>query len=318
MDLHLLFHDRCFDGLACASLFTAFYRSTIDPRSEVTYVGLSHGPDGGLSEDSLGPSENVVVDFAYLPTSRLTWWFDHHRTAFQAPGAEAHFRADSSGQKFFDATAPSCTGFMARILESKFGFDPSPHLDLIRWAEVIDSASFASARDAVELASPALELMLWIERSQHFEDREAVIRALATDGLEAARALPAVSEALPALLEAHRIEADLIAAHCHREGAVVFCDLSEHLLDSVNKFVPYDLHPEASYAVIFSRTREAAKVSVGYNAWHDPKARRHDLSELCRKEGGGGHPYVGAIARRIAEFDTLHAIARRLVQDLNT
>ena len=98
---------------------------------------------------------------------------------------------------------------------------------------------------------------------------------------------------------------------------MVFCDLSEHSLDSVNKFVPYYLHPEAGYAVIFSRTHDTAKVSVGYNAWHDPKARRHDLSDFCRREGGGGHPYVGAIVRRIEEIETLRAIAQRLVHDLN-
>ncbi|MDF1561919.1 MAG: hypothetical protein P1V51_02675 [Deltaproteobacteria bacterium] len=316
MKLHLLFHDRCFDGLASAALFSVFHRARHGEESPITLVGLSHGPEGGLGEGRLGPEENAVVDFAYLASERLTWWFDHHRTAFERPGDEEHFRADRSGQKFFDPTAPSCTGFIARMLGEHFGFDTSGHSELIAAAERIDSASFSSPREAVELSSPACQLMLWIERSERFEDRVEVVRALGRGGVAEAVALPIVARHLGRYLEEHQQAAELIASHCQRGSDVVFCDLSGFDLDAINKFVPYHLHPEAGYAVILSRTGDTAKVSVGYNAWHAPEARRHDISAICRAEGGGGHPYVGAITRRLEAVEDLRAIAYRIVEHL--
>jgi hypothetical protein len=315
-NLEIFFHDRCFDGLASASLFAAFHQERFGTDA-IAFHGLSHEPGGGLSEARLRAPENAVVDFAYLPSPKLTWWFDHHRSAFEGAGDEAHFRADRSGRKFYDPMAPSCTGLVARTLQEAFDFDPSPHADLIEWAEIIDSAAFESPDAAVTLSAPALELMLWIERSERHADRVEVIERLRVGGIAAARAHPVVEATLPALLDAHRAEADLIARECQREGRVVFCDLTGHSLDAINKFVPYQRYPEAAYAVVFSRNDRTAKISVGYNAWHDPAARDHDISVLCKREGGGGHPYVGAITRRLDGIDELRAIARRLVETLN-
>ncbi len=44
MQVHVLFHNHCFDGMASAATFTRFYRERIDPAATFTYGGLTHKP----------------------------------------------------------------------------------------------------------------------------------------------------------------------------------------------------------------------------------------------------------------------------------
>ena len=100
MRMHVLFHDNCFDGAASAAVFSRFYRERIRTDVTFSYQGLSHQAGGTpVPESAFQGDENAIVDFRYSQSPRLTWWFDHHASAFQTPGDEAHFLADSSGRK---------------------------------------------------------------------------------------------------------------------------------------------------------------------------------------------------------------------------
>ena len=55
--------------------------------------------------DLLDGDENAIVDFKYAASEKLTWWFDHHESAFLTPEDEAHFQDDNSGKKFLDVNA---------------------------------------------------------------------------------------------------------------------------------------------------------------------------------------------------------------------
>jgi len=98
-----------------------------------------------LDEAMFERRENAMVDFRYSVCDRLTWWFDHHVSSFPNPGEEAHFRADKSGKKFHDPEAKSCTRFLCRIVQEKFGFDPSP---LTSWCTGRRSSTARSSRRA--------------------------------------------------------------------------------------------------------------------------------------------------------------------------
>src|SRR2546421_348192 len=112
MEIKILFHDNCFDGAASAALFSRFYREKIAPLARLSYQGLSHQAGGTpIPESALSGDENAIVDFRYSQSPQLTWWFDHHQSAFQQAGDEAHFRADRSGKKFHDAARKSCTKY---------------------------------------------------------------------------------------------------------------------------------------------------------------------------------------------------------------
>ena len=117
MRLRVLYHGNCFDGCSSAGLFARFYRERIAKgrRSTWPIAPLEHkGAGPAIPADLFDGDDNVCVDFRYSQDPRLNWWFDHHVSAFQAPGDEAHFRADTSGQKFYDPAARSCARFLAR------------------------------------------------------------------------------------------------------------------------------------------------------------------------------------------------------------
>ena len=101
---------------------------------------MLHRPGNLFDLALLDGDENAIVDFKYAATRKLTWWFDHHQSAFLTPADEAHFRADHSGKKFLDATRKSCTEFIADVARNQFGFDDEPLRDLIHWAHIIDGA----------------------------------------------------------------------------------------------------------------------------------------------------------------------------------
>jgi nanoRNase/pAp phosphatase (c-di-AMP/oligoRNAs hydrolase) len=76
---------------------------------------------------------------------------------------------------------------------------------------------------------------------------------------------------------------------------VVEVDLLGTGLESANKFIAYELFPEARYTVVLSEDARRTKVSVGSNPW--PVApRTHDIGRLCQRYGGGGHAVVGAVS----------------------
>src|SRR5258708_13838540 len=169
--LQICYHDHCFDGVASAATFLRFYREKVRPVKDPALKGRAHRAGQLFGEDVFSGDENAVVDFRFSADPRLTWWFDHHQSAFETASDEAAFRADTSGHKFWDPTAKSCTRFLARVCRDRFGWDDSPLVELVDWAEVIDGAQFPDAKTAVELTQPALQLMLLIEASKDPELR---------------------------------------------------------------------------------------------------------------------------------------------------
>jgi hypothetical protein len=309
MDLGILYHGNCFDGAASAALFSRFFEAREGAAlTAVRYRPLQHQQGDPFPPDAFSADVNAVLDFRYSPSPRLHWWFDHHQSAFQPATHRAVFEADRTGQKFWDPTAPSNTGFMARTLAERFGFR-APDLDeLVRWADVIDAARFPSAATAVRLEEPALHLMSLLEATHEPEVPPRIIEGFRSQPLAALAAAPWVVERLRPILERHgrAVEAYRRLARLH--DGVVEVDVSEAGIESSNKFIAYHLFPKARYTVVVSKDAKRAKVSVGSNPWSEAP-RTHDISRICERYGGGGHPVVGAVslapdrlldARRIA------------------
>src|ERR687885_1951638 len=175
MRLRLLFPHHCFDGVASAAVFTRFYLARVRPQARVEYAGLLHRPGSLFDEAMFDGDENAIVDFKYSPSPRLDWWFDHHQSAFLSHADEAHFRADTSGRKFWDAESKSCTEFIERVARGRFGFEDDSLAPLVHWAHVIDGAFYESAAQPVELREPALQLMQVIENADDEDFNERII-----------------------------------------------------------------------------------------------------------------------------------------------
>lgn len=315
MRVKVLFHDNCFDGAASAAVFTRFYRERVDPAADFGYSGLSHKAASGPIDD--GPfdgDENAVVDFRYTQSPKLTWWFDHHQSAFQIAGDEAHFRADRSGRKFYDPASKSCTLFLVRVARERFGFDPGPVEELVRWADIIDGAQFPDATMAVRLTEPALKLMLVIEACQDPAFIPRLIRDLAVRPLGAIVIDRDVAGRFGPLYERHLASIETVRRAARFERGVVTYDVADAGLDNLNKFIAYDLFPGATYTVGVSASEKRAKVSVGSNPWGPP--RRHDLATLCERYGGGGHPVVAAISFPPGRLDDARKAAAEIADEL--
>ena len=317
MRLRVLYHGHCFDGVASAATFTRFYQERIHPGSDIQYGGLLHRPGNLFDEAMFDGDENAIVDFKYSPSKKLTWWFDHHQSAFLTPSDEAHFRADRSGQKFLDASRKSCTEFIADVAQTEFGFDAEPLRDLIHWAHVIDGALYDSAAQCVELKEPALQLMQVIEGEpdEHFIER--IIRDLTRKSLAEVATSAEVQRRFQPILKLHRETLEAIRRKAIYDQGVVQFDLVDEGYEGFNKFIPYYLFPDATYTVALTRAPQRTKISVGSNPWA-PRPRRHNIATICERYGGGGHAVVGAISFAPDEVDKGRAVLREIVEELQS
>jgi hypothetical protein len=316
--LRIFFHDSCFDGATSAALFGAYYQD-VHPGAEIKLRGVQHRRGDPFEGARFDGDDNACVDFRYSADPRLTWWFDHHVSAFQPPELRAHFEADTSGQKFFDPEAQSCSIFIERVLGERFGWrpaDPGGHwAELVHWANLIDGAKFPSPAVAVELAEPALRIMTWLESNHDPALTKQLIRALGRRSLAELAAEPFIAEALAPRLVEHRRHIELIAQRARYDGGVIFFDLADDGVAAHNKFIPYTLHPDAAYTVGVTRGADRAKISVGSNPWR-PELRRHDIAAICERYGGGGHPVVGAVSLPPEELARARQIADLIRREL--
>jgi hypothetical protein len=315
MKLRLLYHGHCFDGVASAATFTRFYKERIHPEAEVQYQGLVHRPGNLFDERWLDGDENAIVDFKYSPSEKLTWWFDHHESAFLKAADEAHFHADTSGQKFLDADSKSCTEFIAGVGRERFGFDDGPLKDLIHWAHIIDGALYDSAAQCVELKEPALQLMQVIEADPDDQFVEQLIRELTTKPLDEVAGSEEVQRRFRPILEQHLKTLETIRRRAKFANGVVQFDLVDEGYDGFNKFIPYYLFPTATYSVAITRGSQRTKISVGSNPW-SPRPRTHNIAKICERYGGGGHAVVGAVSLKPEEVEEGRAFMREIVAEL--
>jgi hypothetical protein len=317
MRLRLLYHGHCFDGVASAAVFTCFYRARVSADAEIAYRGLLHRPGSLFDEAMFDGDENAIVDFKYAPSERLTWWFDHHQSAFLTPADEAHFRADRTGRKFWDAESKSCTEFIARVAAEEFGFSDARLEPLVAWAHVIDGAFYDSPAQVVELREPALQLMQVIENAPDEEFIERVIRALTERTLDEVATGGEVQDQLRPIRARHLETLDAVRRKIAYARGVVNFDLVDEGFEGFNKFIPYYLHPETTYSVAVTRTPHRSKISVGSNPW-STRPRAHNIATICERYGGGGHAVVGAVSYGPDEIERARATAREIVAELQS
>jgi hypothetical protein len=296
--------------MCSAAALTRLLRELGLLQGEARYRGLLHQPGGShVPDDVLSGALNAVVDFRYSTSPRLDFWFDHHVSGLAGDEERRHFEADASGRKFFDPAYGSCCKLIADIAATQLGVQLHGLEDMVRWADVIDSASFADAKTAVELAEPALQLMAVIEH--HGDDAfvaPRIARLASGATLDELAAEPEVQRAFAPLLERQKQTVEAIRARARFEAGVIEVDLVGTGDDRYNKFIPYALYPDARYAVVVTASRARSKVSVGSNPWASTP-RTHDIAALCAMHGGGGHPVVGAVSLRPDEQERARGIA---------
>ncbi len=315
MRLRILYHGNCFDGVSSAAIFSKFYRSFIEPAAEIGYTPTMHRANNAFDRGQLDGDENAIVDFKYCADHRLTWWFDHHQSAFLSEEDEQHFLADTSGKKFLDIHSASCAEFIARIADEKFGFKDDSLAELIEWAHIIDGAFYESPAQCVELRSPALKLMQVIEGEKDPAFVEVIIRMMTEMPLGEIIEQPQIQAKLKPILEQHWKTVEVIKERAKYERGVVTFDLASTGIEGYNKFIPYYFYPETTYVVSVSQSAFRTKISVGSNPWA-PRPRIHNIAEICERYGGGGHAVVGAVSLKPEDLELARKYMREIVEEL--
>ncbi|HSM87577.1 MAG TPA: hypothetical protein VLT16_15580 [Candidatus Limnocylindrales bacterium] len=315
MKVRVFFHGKCFDGTASAALFSRFYRERIRPDADFQFTGLVHRAGALFDETDFDGDENAIVDFKYSASPRITWWFDHHQSAFLTPQDAEHYRLGDKSHKFYDPDFKSCTKFLAHVAQEKFGFNPAPVAELVHWADVIDGAQFASPQQAVEMAEPAMKLTMAIESTNDAEFLPRLIPFLVSEPLAQVLQEPFVAAVVPPLLERHWRSIDILRERSECRQGTIFFDITDYDLEGYNKFIPYYLHPGSVYSVGLSSSSFRVKVSVGSNPWTDQQ-NMVNLAKICERYGGGGHARVGAISFPPNQAEAARAAAKEIVQEL--
>ena len=317
-------HGHCFDGLASAAMFTRLMKQ-LHPGEALTfaYHASGYGPGiNGVAPSLFVGDENAILDFRFSPSSKLTWYFDHHVSAF--PDAndrktyEAHVAAHGPSERrmFHDGTYSSCTKLIADVGAAKFDLDPAPTKELVTWADMIDSASFPSAEMAVARTEPVLQLMTVVEHEGNDAFLAAMVPRLLVEPLRDVASSPEVKAEFQPLQASREVFNELVKERAVYSHGVVMVDLGDESIEVAGKFVTYALYPDSVYSVMITRSPSKCKISIGYNPWSN-KPRRHNIAEICERFGGGGHPVVGAISLPANELDRAREIAIGILDELS-
>jgi hypothetical protein len=303
-------------------LFTRFHRECIRTADRFSYQGLVHRAGALFGEGDFVEGENAIVDFKYSASPKVTWWFDHHQSAFLNAEDQAHFEAGQTDgsqrmRKFFNRNYISCTSLIADIAQVNFGFNTAPVLELIKWADIVDGARYESARAAVEMAEPAMKLTMVIESTSDNTLVQRLIPLLTEMPLQGVLEQRFVQDLLGPLMERHWAGLELIRSRAVVEQGVVTFDITDQPTEGYNKFIPYYLHPEATYNVGLSKSSFRTKVAVGTNPW-TKKSAEHliNLAAICERYGGGGHARVGAVSFAPDREDEARKAAEEIAAEL--
>jgi hypothetical protein len=306
-------------------MFTRLYRHRFaGDRAMFEYHGAGYGPgSSGVDPKLLTGDVNAILDFRFSALAQLTWYFDHHVSAFVTPVDRSFYErraaeGEAAGERHFfhDGAYTSATKLIADVGEARFGLDPAPTEELVRWADMIDSASFPNAQMAVARREPEMRMMTVVEHLGDDAFLEKMIPRLLEAPLGEVARSPEIVQAFEPLGRAHEAFVKLVEQHARAIGPVVLVDLSSELIEVAGKFVTYALYPESAYSVLLSRSKSKCKISIGYNPW-SPLPRTHNIATICERYGGGGHPVVGAISLPADGVEAARALALSIAGELS-
>ncbi len=311
-------HGHCFDGLASAVVLRKIVEHT-DPCSTFEVLACGYGVrQDKPTKKRLSGTGNAIIDFRYEPLDSLTFYFDHHRTAFGDDAAEAHFRNRSrqAPHRFvFEPTCSSCTKLIARIGRDAYNIDYSEFQDLIQWADRIDAASFTSAQEATDRTNPVLRLATVIEQFGDSPFVQKAAEVLSREGLASLVKQPFVNDAFKTIEPRQKDFVERVEKVGRQIGRVAYADLTDRPVSAVTKFIQYSIWPDSVYSVMVALMASGVRISVGHNPWSNVPLDT-DISQICARYGGGGHPMVGGIGLPRTAIQRAREIASEITAEL--
>jgi hypothetical protein len=310
-------HGHCFDGLASAVVFTRVVQQLGFRDAAFEYRTCGYGAGQTRADEKVLTGDcNAVLDYRFYASENLTWYFDHHRTAFASDADLSAFQAAKASRRyFFDPSYSSCTQLIADVATRELGASVAGLGELVRWADRVDAARFESADAAVSRSSPIMQLVSVVEHYGDDAFHRELVPELLRKPLDVVAQSRTITERYKPLGKKHDRFVARVKQKSQRLGRVVFVDLTESVLESVSKFVTYALFPDSVYSVIVGLLKNGPKISVGYNPWSGAPLDT-DISAICARYGGGGHPVVGGISFPASSLEEARLVARSIALEL--
>jgi hypothetical protein len=311
-------HGHCFDGLCSAVVFSRLLRELRGRGVHFHYLSCGYSPTQRAIENLLDGDENAILDYRFCASEKVGWYFDHHRTAFGSAGDQAFFEARRSERPYhYDASYSSCTKLVRDVALERYGV-AMPELEpLTAWADKVDSAAFESAEAALDYSHPVMQLVSVVEHHGDGELLSRLVPRLLDTPIEEVARRAEHRELYRKIRRKKAAFAKRVQQNARTLDRVVLVDLSGAELETYGKFVTYALYPNAMYSVIVGRFKNGARINVGYNPWSERSLDR-DLSVICGRYGGGGHPFVGGISFPAEDVHRAKNVAQEIALELDS
>jgi hypothetical protein len=310
-------HGHCFDGLCSAVVFTRLLRELQGPAVQFRYLACGYASTQPALDGLLKGDVNAILDYRFAASERLDWYFDHHRTAFGSASDREFFDRERTRRPYhYDASYSSCTKLVRDVALSHHGL-AMPELEpLTLWADKIDSAAFESAEAALDYSDPVMQLASVVEHHGDGQLLSRLVPRLLDTPIDEVARRGEHRELYRKIQKKKAAFAKRVRQSARTLDRVVLVDLSSSELESYSKFVTYALYPQAMYSVILGRFKNGARINVGYNPWSAQTLDR-DLSVICGRYGGGGHPFVGGISFAAGDLSRALDVAQEIALELD-
>lgn len=297
-----IWYHRDFDGIASAAILADVIR-TKKGRTDVRWEGINHDRRHEWEAWGGGGEEFAVVDFFFHP--RAAYWFDHHPTTFINDAFRAAYK--ESDVWHFDPTAPSCPPIILQHASKYWEYKvPERFVELTHWSNIIDSAKFKSAEEALFGDQPALRVMRALSVAPRPDWSDEIVRRLLSNDISDVANDPEIEKRYQRACKNRDTALDQFEGTIvEHSGGVLLYDATSDKVRR-DRFAPFYLYTGVYYAVGIVPTRGGIHITAAENPWNPPKTDAN-LGAICERFGGGGHRAVGGAnppnynsARRIA------------------
>jgi len=313
-----IFTHGDFDGLVSGAIAYNFCKEASLYLGTIEFVEYSTYPPDVWDKFPFERVVNVVTDFPYsksLPSSEFFIWSDHHQER-ETPKDEDLNR----GIYFYDPEAPSC----ARVLSPLAKLNPLLE-DLIPWADMVDSAAYKSAEQAVLMREPPLRIA--VAMSQTFDDdnfRSELLKLICEVPTEQLLTHPKVEDAYKRYSwkqerSLEYLEKNLVVYE-EKGVKVGICSYVGYKFSS--RYAPFLVQPDVDFLIHIRKIPPwedpRVSLSVSYNPWKEYPVEislHLVLQEVYEGESGGHTRVAAAVLPNVQEPTKL---ARKLARVICT
>lgn len=307
--LTLYFHYPCFDGLVSCVLASELLTKEKGWNAVRFFPVTYDDRKNWISRRLVSPF--AIVDFLYHP--KASFWADHHITTFANEQLKSQFkRHHDESRMLFDAEAPSCASLLwrhfAKFLDHRYS-------EMVFWADKIDSAKYASVREALFGDAPALQINASLMLRNDLDYCRLLVQELHSKNLDRVAELPSVQERYEEVRRRREAGLERMEGRVRLEdGDIVTFDIEAAENEVVSRYAPYYFFEQARYSIGVVRLEDKIRITAMRNPWLDFESI--PLGKVFKRFGGGGHQRVASVILPVEQSEQVSEIVGQVKQEM--